>query len=157
MADEEFRRTGSEGSSDTGGVKEEARQTFEDVRRESASQAKQTGEHVRQQAETSLESGKAKLSDQVGSVAKAVRRGSESFREDGQVELAEQSARLSDRIRSVRSLIDDYGADGVYDEVRDLAKRRPAWLVGGAAILGIGAAAILSNRGSGRIGGRTRR
>lgn len=159
MEDADFRRTNSrsEGKSDGGSVKEEARQTFEDVKRETAAQAKETGEYVREQAENSLESGKSKLSSQVGSVSRALRRGSESFREDGQQELAEQTARLGERVDSVRSLIEDYGAEGVYHEVKHLAKRRPFWLVGGAAVVGIAAAAVMSGRGGMGPRGRRRR
>lgn len=157
MTDAEFKHTdgGSQGKREGANLKEEARQTFENVRNETAEQAKQTGRHVRQRAEETLESGKAKLSAQVGSVSKALHRGSESFREDGQEELAEQSARLADRVGEVRSFIDDYGADGVYEEVRHLATSRPIWMVGGAAVVGLAAAALISGRKElGRGGGR---
>lgn len=156
MTDAEFQRTdgGSQAKREAANLKEEARQTFENVRNETTQQAKETGRHVRQRAEETLESGKAKLSAQVGSVSKALHRGSESFREDGQQELAEQSARLADRVGEVRSFIDDYGADGVYDEVRHLARSRPMWLVGGAAVVGLAAAAFLSGRGNRTGGGR---
>lgn len=160
MTDADFRRTeGRTQGNDRQGsnLKDEARETFENVREETVEQAKETGQYVRQQAEESLESGKNKLSAQVGSVSKALHRGSESFREDGQEELARQSERLADRVGEVRSFIDDYGADGVYDEVRSIAKRRPMWLVGGAAAVGLAAAAVLTGRAKFGMGGRSRR
>ena len=133
-------------------ARREARDTFENVKQETVTQARKTSDHVRRTAENSLESGKSHLSAQVGSVSKAIHRGSESFREDGQEELAEQSEHLAERVDSVRSLIDDYGAEGAYDEVRRLSRERPAWLIGGAMALGGIAAAVISSRrgGSGR-------
>lgn len=152
MDDAKFRRNdggSSEQGTDkgtTGAVKDDLRQTYENVRDETVTQAKQATEHARQQAEESLESGKDRLAAQVGSVSRALHRSSESFRDDGQDELADQSERLSQRVEDVRTLIDDYGFDGAYEEVRHLARNRPMWLIGGAAILGLGAAAVLSGR-----------
>ena len=131
-------------------VMDDARHTYENVKEETLSQARETTEHVKRAAADTVESGASRLSEQVGSVAKAIHRGGESFREDGQDGLADQVEHLADRVDSVRAFLDDYGAQGAYDEARRLTRERPLLVFGGALAVGAVAAAMFSSGSGGR-------
>ena len=130
-----------EGSDGSGGVKTQIR----DVKNQVVDHAKQTLTQARDSAASSLTDSKGRLADQVGHVATAFRTTTDHLRQNDQPHLAgyadgiaRQAERFAGYLRNA-----DFRAMG--EDVRDLARRQPAVVVGGAFALGLLAARFLKS------------
>lgn len=133
----------SSGASAGSGVKSQLR----DVKDQVVGQAKTTLTQARDSAATSLTDSKGRLADQVTHVADAFRTTTDHLRQNNQAQLAgyadgvaRQAERLAGYLRNA-----DFRAMG--DDVRELARRQPALVVGGAFALGLLAARFLKSSG----------
>jgi glucan phosphorylase len=131
---------GSDGSAGTG-VKSQIR----DVKNQVVDHAKTTLTEARDSAATSLTGSKGRLADQVTHVADAFRSTTDHLRQNDQPQLAgyadgvaRQAERLAGYLRNA-----DFRAMG--EDVRELARRQPALVVGGAFALGLLAARFLKS------------
>lgn len=123
------------------GVKSQIR----DVKNQVVDQAKTTLTEARDSAASSLSSSKGRLAEQVTHVADAFRTTTDHLRRNDQPQLAGYAdgvARQADRLAGyLRNA--DFRAMG--DDVRELARRQPALVVGGAFALGLLAARFLKS------------
>jgi hypothetical protein len=116
-----------------------------DVKNQVVDHAKTTLTEARDSAATSLTGSKGRLADQVTHVAAAFRTTTDHLRQNDQPQLAgyadgvaRQAERLAGYLRNA-----DFRAMG--DDVRELARRQPALVVGGAFALGLLAARFLKS------------
>jgi hypothetical protein len=124
-----------------GGVKSQIR----DVKNQVVDHAKTTLTDARDSAATSLTGSKGRLADQVTHVADAFRSTTDHLRQNDQPQLAgyadgvaRQAERFAGYLRNA-----DFRAMG--EDVRQLARRQPALVVGGAFALGLLAARFLKS------------
>jgi glucan phosphorylase len=123
------------------GVKSQIR----DVKNQVVDQAKTTLTQARDSAASSLTDSKVRLADQVTHVADAFRSTTDHLRQNDQAKLAgyadgiaQQAERFAGYLRNA-----DFRAMGA--DVRELARRQPAVVVGGAFALGLLAARFLKS------------
>jgi hypothetical protein len=116
-----------------------------EVKNQVVDHAKTTLTQARDSAASSLTDSKGRLAEQVTHVANAFRTTTDHLRQNDQPQLAgyadgvaRQAERLAGYLRTA-----DFRAMG--DDVRDLARRQPALVVGGAFALGLLAARFLKS------------
>ena len=116
-----------------------------DVKNQVVDQAKTTLTQARDSAVTSLTDSKGRLAEQVTHVADAFRTTTDHLRQNNQPQLAgyadgvaRQAERFAGYLRGA-----DFRAMG--EDVRELARRQPALVVGGAFALGLLAARFLKS------------
>ena len=136
----------NEGSAGSAGS--DVKSQIRDVKNQVVDHAKTTLTEARDSAATSLTGSKGRLADQVTHVADAFRSTTDHLRQNDQPQLAgyadgvaRQAERLAGYLRTA-----DFRAMG--EDVRELARRQPALVVGGAFALGLLAARFLEELGA---------
>jgi hypothetical protein len=110
-----------------------------DVAEQARSAATERVELVREQAD----SVKAKAADRVRKLGHAVRKIGEHMRIEDQLYIAEHAQDASQRLESVASYIDDTDVGTLIQDAESVARRNPAWVVGGTFLIGLAAGRVL--------------
>jgi F0F1-type ATP synthase membrane subunit b/b' len=136
----------SEGTSTGQSAKEvanEAGSTAKKLGQEAMHQAKSTGDYLREQARTSVEESKNQVAEQVGGLAKAFHKGSEELRNDELARLADQGEWLAGRVEELQQYLQERSASELLDDLRGIARTRPAVFLGGLFAAGLMTARFL--------------
>jgi len=110
-----------------------------DVAEQARSAATERVELVREQAD----SVKAKAAERVRKLGQAVRKIGEHMRIEDQLYIAEHAQGASQRLESVASYIDDAEIGTLIHDAETVARRNPAWVIGGTFLVGLAAGRVL--------------
>ncbi|HEY7634314.1 MAG TPA: hypothetical protein VH763_02110 [Gemmatimonadales bacterium] len=114
-----------------------ARQQLREMKDQVVDQAKSSLREAKDRASSSLGESQGQFARQIGAVADAFRRTSEHLRSENQQRVAgltESVARQADR---VAEYVRDFDPRRARDDLESLARRQPAWVLGGAVALGL--------------------
>jgi hypothetical protein len=120
-----------------------------DVAEEARSAVTERADLVRDQAE----SVKAKAAERVRKLGHAVRKIGEHMRIEDQRFISTHALDASQRLESVASYIDDSELSTLIRDAETVARRNPAWVIGGTFLMGLAAGRVLKlpRDGSGEL------
>lgn len=110
-----------------------------DVAEQARSAANERVELVRDQAD----SVKAKAAERVRKLGHAVRKIGEHMRIEDQLYIAEHAQGASQRLESVADYIEDTELGALIQDAESVARRNPAWVIGGTFLVGLAAGRVL--------------
>lgn len=110
-----------------------------DVAEQARSAANERVEMVRDQAD----SVKAKAAERVRKLGHAVRKIGEHMRIEDQLYIAEHAQGASQRLESVADYIEDTELGTLIQDAEGVARRNPAWVIGGTFLVGLAAGRVL--------------
>jgi ElaB/YqjD/DUF883 family membrane-anchored ribosome-binding protein len=126
-------------SKSTSPITRDAMAKIQEVADEARSAVTERADLVRDQAE----SVKAKAAERVRKLGHAVRKIGEHMRIEDQRYIAEHAQSASQRLESVASYIDDSELSTLIRDAETVARRNPAWVIGGTFLVGLAAGRIL--------------
>ncbi len=138
--------TGRTGSGSRGGeVTEQARQQTQQFAQQARQQASQLANRGSEQVKSQLDNQKHQASQRMVPVQSALRETAHQLRSQGQGPIAQYAERASDQVERFSGYLRETDVDQIIDEVRGVARRRPALFVGSAAALGFFATRFLKS------------
>jgi hypothetical protein len=152
MANSESRGTRADTAGQQGGGT--AREQIREVKDQVVGQAKNTFQQAKDRASSSLGESKGQIADQFGTVAEALRRTTEHLRSEDQQRIAGMTDTIARQIDQVANYLRTKDARAMKQDLENLARRKPALMLGGALVLGLIGARFLKSSGQGgrRIG-----
>ncbi len=138
-------RTGSSGRGDqptTEQAKRQGQQLAQRARQQAGRLANRGGEQVKSQLGSQKHQASQRL---VPPVQSALRETAHQLRSQGQGPMAEYAEKASDQVERFSGYLRETDVDEIIDEVRGVARRRPALFLGGAAALGFLATRFLKS------------
>lgn len=162
MPNTESRGSGTENAGQQGGGS--AREQIREVKDQVVDQARSSLEQAKNRASSSLGESKGQFADQFGTVAEALRRTTEHLRSEDQQRIAGITDTVARQVDQVANYLRNKDATAMRTDLENLARRQPAWVLGGALILGLMGARFLKSsqrdrrfRGESQGYGRTQR
>ena len=125
----------------TGQAKQQTQQLAQQARQQAGRLANRGGEQVKSQ----LGSQKHQASQRLVPVQSALRETAHQLRSQGQGPMAEYAEKASDQVERFSGYLRETDVDEIIDEVRGVARRRPALFLGAAATLGFFATRFLKS------------
>lgn len=122
----------TDGASDQGAKKEQAKQTAQDA-------ASTVRDRVREQ----VDQRSSQAGERVGTVAGDLRQVSDTLREQGKEGPAKIGDQAAQRVEQVGSYLTESGPDKILGDVEDLGRRQPLLALAGGVVLGLAAARFL--------------
>ncbi len=134
------------GSNTQGGqATEQARQQTHQLARQARQRAGQLANRGSEQVKSQLDNQKHQASQRMVPVQTALRETAHQLRGQGQGPIAQYADRASDQVERFSGYLRETDADQIIDEVRGVARRRPALFLGAAAALGFFATRFLKS------------
>lgn len=121
--------------------------------------AEQATERIVERAQSTFEHTKRRVTEQIRVVGQALQRATEQLRQEQQVGLAGSAQRIGDQVIRASDYLQNRNARELVDDLDRLARRQPAWFLGGAFLLGLISARFLKSSqqtGSSRTEDRSR-
>ncbi len=138
--------TGRTGSGSRGGeVTEQARQQTQQFAQQARQQASRLANRGSEQVKSQLDNQKHRASQRMAPVQMALRETAHQLRSQGQGPIAQYAEKASDQVERFSGYLRETDVDEIIDEVRGVARRRPALFLGGAAALGFLATRFLKS------------
>jgi hypothetical protein len=140
--------TPTETSSSIGGAAGQGSSTREQIREvkdKVVEQAKNSFQQARDRAASSLGESKGQVADQFGAIADALKRTTEHLRSEDQQRIAGLTDTVAQQVDQVATYLRSKDARAVRQDLEDLARRQPAFILGGAFVLGLVAARFLKS------------
>jgi hypothetical protein len=133
-------RATSSGQGTSGGgsqqATEQAKQQGQQLAQQVRQQAGQLANRGSEQVKSQLGSQKHQASQRLVPVQSALRETAHQLRSQGQGPIAQYADRASDQVERFSGYLRETDVDEIIDEVRGVARRRPALFLGAAATLG---------------------
>ena len=133
--------SGSGSQQASGEAKRQGQQIAQQARQQAGRLANRGGEQVKSQ----LGSQKHQASQRMVPVQSALRETAHQLRSQGQGPMAEYAEKASDQVERFSGYLRETDVDEIVDEVRGVARRRPALFLGAAATLGFFATRFLKS------------
>lgn len=116
--------------------------------REEATQEKEkiTGE-ARHRTKSMIDDQKGRAAEGLGSIAEAIRKAGEKLREKDKGIVAQYAERAADNVQHFSSYLNEKSIDDVIRDSKDIARRRPLLVMGGAFIAGLALARFFKRSG----------
>ncbi len=118
------------------GVPEQARQQTQQLARQARQQAGQLANRGSEQVKSQLANQKHQAAQRMVPVQTALREAAHQLRGQGQGSTAQYVDQASDQVERFSGYLRETDVDQILNEVRGLARRRPALFLGGAAVVG---------------------
>ena len=142
-------RATSSGQGTSGGgsqqASEQAKQQGQQLAQRARQQAGQLANRGSEQVKSQLGSQKHQASQRLVPVQSALRETAHQLRSQGQGPIAQYADRASDQVERFSGYLRETDVDQIIDEVRGVARRRPALFLGAAATLGFFATRFLKS------------
>jgi len=119
--------------------------------------AKEAGEKVKEQGRTFLNEQKDRVSSEIEAYSAAVRRAAERLKSESDTNLSSYVSSAADQLNRLASRVQERDLGELFDEVEEMARRRPEVFYGGMFVAGLVAARFLkaSKEKRGREGYRS--
>ena len=124
---------------------EQAKQQTQRLTEQARQQAGQLANRGSQQVKSQLENQKHQASQRMEPVQTALRETAQQLRNQDQGSTAEYVDKAGDQLQRFSGYLRETDVDEIIDEVRGVARRRPALFLGGAAALGFFATRFLKS------------
>jgi hypothetical protein len=134
-------------------VSEQAKQQSQQLARQARQQASDLASRGTEQAKGQLANQKHQASQRLTPVQTALRETGHQLRNQGQGPVADYVERAADQVERFSTYLRETDVDEIVEEVRGIARRRPALFLGGAAAIGFFATRFLKST-SGEYGSR---
>ena len=142
-------RAASSGQGTSGGgsqqATEQAKQQGQQLAQQARQQAGRLANRGSEQVKSQLGSQKHQASQRMVPVQSALRETAHQLRSQGQGPMAQYAEKASDQVERFSGYLRETDVDEIIDEVRGVARRRPALFLGGAAALGFFATRFLKS------------
>ena len=141
-------RASSSGPGTSGGgsqVTEKAKQQTQQLGQQARQRAGQLANRGSEQVKSQLGSQKHQASQRMVPVQTALRETAHQLRSQGQGPMAEYAEKASDQVERFSGYLRETDVDEIINEVRGVARRRPALFLGAAATLGFFATRFLKS------------
>ena len=125
----------------TGQAKQQGQRIAQQARQQAGRLANRGGE----QAKSQLDNQKHRASQRMVPVQSALRETAHQLRSQGQGPMAEYAEKASDQVERFSGYLRETDVEEIIEEVRGVARRRPALFLGGAAALGFLATRFLKS------------
>ena len=122
-----------------------AREQIREVKDQVVGQAKNTLQQARDRASSSLVESKAQIAGQFGGLADALRRTTEHLRSEDQQRIAGLTETVARQMDQVAAYLWNKDARAMRADLESLARRQPAFVLGGALVLGLIGARFLKS------------
>src|SRR5215217_1566686 len=126
-------------------VTEQAKQQSQQLAQRARQQASELANRGSEQAKGQLANQKHEASQRMAPVQTALRETAQQLRKQGQGSVGQYADRAADQVERFSSYLRETDVDEIMDEVRSLARRRPALFLGGAAVVGFFATRFLKS------------
>lgn len=137
---------GQTGSSSRGGeATEQAKQQTQQLAQQARQQAGQLANRGSEQVKSQLDNQKHQASQRMVPVQSALREAAHQLRNQGQGSTAQYVEKAGDQVERFSGYLRETDVDEIVDEVRGVARRRPALFLGAAATLGFFATRFLKS------------
>jgi hypothetical protein len=145
--EQQFRETPPQSgqSSQTGEVKEQAKQQGQQLAHQARQQANQLAAKGTEQVKSQLANQKHDASQRMVPIQSALRETAQQLRKQGQGSVAGYTDQAADRVERLAGYLRETEVDEMVDEVRGFARRRPALFLSSAAALGFLATRFLKS------------
>ena len=124
---------------------EQARQQTGQLARQARQQAGQLASRGSEQVKSQLANQKHQAAQRMSPLQTALRETAHQLRSQGQDPIAQYADRATDQVERFSGYLRETDVDEIIDEVRSLARRRPALFLSGAAALGFLATRFLKS------------
>ena len=148
--------TPRETGSDTQGeqVTERVKQQSQQVAQQTQQKAGQLADQARQQVKSRLATQKDQAAERLSPIKTALQETGQQLRNQDQGSVAQYADEAADQVERFSGYLRENDVDQIMDEVRNLARSRPALFLGGAAALGFfGTRFLKSSSEEGASGG----
>ena len=102
-------------------------------------------EQAAEKAQSAFENTKHRVSEQITSVVRAIERAGDQLRQSDQRGLARRVEQFTRKAESATRYLEDKTPQDLKNDLDDLARRKPAWFLGGAFVAGILGARFLKS------------
>jgi hypothetical protein len=102
-------------------------------------------ERVAERAQSTFENAKERVREQLGAVSRAFTRATEQLDQDQQSALSRRVRQYVQKTDDASRYLQDKSPREMKDDLESLARQRPAWVLGGAFLLGLLGARFLKS------------
>ncbi len=147
--------SGASGQSGSSGqeVREQAKQQGQQLAQQAREQASELASRGGEQLKSQLESQKHQAAQRMTPVQMALRETAQQLRKQGQGPVAGYADRASDQVEGFSGYLRETSVEEITDEVRGLARSRPALFLGSAALVGFLGTRFLKSSSQGASAG----